>query len=647
MPQKLRWFGLMLWVGVSLAVSGQVLLQDNGEPGSGVAWTATHFRGTTVMSIQSVVAEGNRALALRFATAGEALDSCFANLKPVADLAAGVTVSFRYQTQAAPLPLMVALSSSPGCCAPAIKQYPKLVADGKWHEVTLPYRLAGFARDGLVLEFIMEGAVKAGDELLLDDISVRQTPPEVVGVHWLSPGSRMVYDQTPNQQAVLMLVSRERPVDFEVAVSKDTKDTDAAPLFHTTQQVRGTGRATVDFSSYPVGGYRITVRGNGQSWQWPVTKQPYQAEAVLIRDQVPYVNGQPFFTIGLFHAGDRVLQLINEGNQAGQGDGRLDREAMLASIKERGFNTVHHSWAAASKEYHESARRFGLHVISEVGLNPDPATIGAIQRQPNVFGWYAADEPPASLAAACEKAYYALKKQDPYHPVMSAFVTGGVGYDGHCLVDIALPDLYPIKDARSNVAGTAAYVRNCRSVLNRDDPTTSVIVVPQLFTADAQWNGFEPTYDQVRAQVYTALTAGAKGVFYYGYFSHEKLTNGMSLNPRRKHWFLPESRLWNRIGGLNAELQALSEALLFGEDLTPAITCTPATVLARAVTLSGNRLYLLVVNPAGAAAGPVRITGLPAVKSVTPLFGSAPLDPKGRTCELPAYGVGVYKMMIK
>lgn len=640
MRQDLRWVSMMLGFGVSLAVSRQALLPDKAEPGSGVSWTTTHFRGTAAMGVQRVVADGNRVLALRFATAGSACDSCLTPLKTVADLASGVTVGFRYKTQAASLPLLVSLSSGPGCGAPAIKQYPQLVADGKWHEVTLPYRLDGFAHDGILLEFLIEGTVKAGDEILLDDIVARSTPPEAVGVHWLSPGSRMVYDQTPNQQAVLKLVSRERPLEFEVVVSKEP---DAAPLFHTTQRVQGTGRVTVDLSNYPVGDYRVTVRGNGQQWQWPVAKKPYQADAVLIRDHVPYVNGKPFFMIGLFHVSDPVLRIINEENQAGQGAGRIDRETMLKSLNERGFNTVHHSWGAASKEYHESARRFGLHVISEVGL--DPAAVAASQRQPNVFGWYAADEPPASQAAACEKAYYALKAQDPYHPVMSAFVSGGVGYGGRCLVDIALPDLYPIKDIRSDVAGTADHVRNCRDVLNRNDPTTSVIVVPQLFTMDGQWNGFEPAYDQVRAQVYTALTAGAKGVCYYGYFTHEELKNGMPLNPRRKHWFLPESRLWNRIGGLNAELQALNEPLLFGEDVIPAITCTPATVLVRAVTLSGNRLYVFVVNPAGAAVGPVHVAGLPAVKSVTPLFGSAPLIQDGRTCELPAYGVGVYKMM--
>jgi hypothetical protein len=219
----------------------------------------------------------------------------------------------------------------------------------------------------------------------------------------------------------------------------------------------------------------------------------------------------------------------------------------------------------------------------------------------------------------------------------------GLGFGKKRFLDIPGSDYYPIQGPTSEVGVMAQFIRNFQTHLVGDDPTGCVFIVPQLFYAYTL--EFEPLYPQVRAEVYTAITAGAKGVFYYAYHDNNKIKNGMSLNPKRKNmWFLPESRLWDQIGELNKELISLKDVILLGTDSKEALVESKPSVFSKVLRLDRN-LYILIVNSSAEKTSTAISFGR-VQKKQEPLFASpAPVmvGPGHEKIILPPYGVAIYK----
>ena len=384
-------------------------------------------------------------------------------------------------------------------------------------------------------------------------------PLELIGIKLVSPISRCVFDQVDAQNVVLEVDSSKsyQAVNIELTKGKfgHRCPRQRADIFKRVYKPNRDNKIIIDFAPLETGYYHITAKTTAgkKIGSWEITKYPYKKNSVLIRNSVPYYNGEPFLMIGLFHTSDPVVDIISTENQQGISSEMLTRDKMLKSVKERGFNTVHYSWYVGSKEFYQAAARYGLMVVSE--SRKELGNVAELIDQPNIFGWYALDEPHESMASACTVLYEVYKQTDPYHPVMTAFYNEDpfALFGNTPMIDIAVPDPYLITGPDPDFTRITDRVESCKKMLSYD-PATCVFIAPQLFTATNIWNGFEPTYDQMRSQVYTAVLAGAKGVFYYSYYTHELLTDGMSLNPKRKHWFLPESNLWDSIGRLNAEL---------------------------------------------------------------------------------------------
>ena len=483
-------------------------------------------------------------------------------------------------------------------------------------------------------------------------------PAWAVSLH--SPGSRVVFDGTANQQVLLNLAAGKGPKQFHIDIFKHTaankyiyKFTDMQEqlLSSQTYTVDGCRAVSVDLSEYPTGIYYIIVRGDAQgcrSKKWKIQKVPYKENSVLICDGIPYRNGKPFMVIGLYHAGDPTIDVVNSQNAKGVSDKKLTRKEMFGSLKERGFNAVQFGFWTASKEFYQEAADYDLMVLSESTVELDK--VFQLREQPNVLGWYNFDEPSHGEARVAGLIYNAYKRIDPYHPVMTAFYRKPAGYNKHRLVDIALADKYCIRNPRSSLAEVTNYVQQCRDVLLESDPTTCVMVVPQLFTVDGYsdkaWPGFEPTYRQIRCNVYAGIAGGAKGVFYYAYYTHEWLDTGMAKNPKRKHWFLPESNLWSSISELNAELYSIKDVILLSKHWEGPKLESSGKAVFRSLILPNGRRYLLVVNP---EADKINITVTIADDAAQPtaLLDSPTLqaEPNGKwSGVLPGYEVGVYQI---
>jgi hypothetical protein len=359
--------------------------------------------------------------------------------------------------------------------------------------------------------------------------------------------------------------------------------------------------------------------------------------SVSIYDGIPHVNQNPFLVIGIYHSGDAIIDIINS-----ETPGALTRNGLFQDLADRKFNTVFYTGGVAPHEFYQAADGYGLKVVSQSGCSF--SAVADVMDEPNVFGWYGYDEPTADVAEACVDLFETYKSLDPYHPVMTAFHTDDYsGYGTERLVDIAMPDPYPFTHSTSSISPLVpGYINGCLNDLLRNDPTSCVIYVPQLFTSDG-WGAYAPTYDQIRADVYTAMHYGAKGFFYYAFYTHEPLSAGMPLNSSRTHWYLPESPLWNQIGTLNQELISLTDVILLGKLQSTVSFDNTGSVLGRCMISPNGDRYVLLVNPTAGSQSNIQISGLFNVQ-LQPQFSSptATLSSSQWTVSLSGYGVGVY-----
>jgi hypothetical protein len=604
-------------------------------------WKHIHFRGAVRLKMQAEKNAGNYAACFYAPEAGKTLDTFYTTIKKHVNCKK-IKVSFQYKTASDTIPLLVAISKARGCNIPSIKKFPKMIRDNKWHNYTFIYDMTGFDRGQVDIEFLVEGKVKRGDKLLLDNIYVTEVNPSAYHISMNSPTSRCIIANTPSQNIIIDVHSHKKGKTFLLELNSGQRN------LQTTQLKPFIGSRKVKFclKSCKIGTYKIVAKADSKTVKtWNVTKYPYKKNSLLIHDRIPYYNGKPFFTIGIYHASDLVLNIINRENNCGVAKGQISRDKMFKELNERGFNVVHYSWTAAPKEFYKVAAKYGFLVLSESRNRLH--LVEKVKDQPNIYGWYSFDEPPASHSKKCSGIFKKYKKIDPYHPVMTAFRSAGVGYGDDPLVDIAFGNRYPINSVDSDVSGISLYLTKCREVLNRKDPVTCEIAVPQLFTHDSSmYQGIEPSAKQLRAEVYTAVIAGSKGIFYYAYYTSEPLKKGMSLNSKRKHWFLPESKLWNYIGTLNQELISLKDVILMGKDVE-GFNLTSFRSIPNKIVKYKQNYYWFIVNPSGKKQAETTLCWTKKIKNIKPLFKSKPLSfcsARKATLKLFPYEVAVYKL---
>ncbi len=558
-------------------------LRESTESGK---WKHVHFRGNSSLSCT----HDSSGIILKTTTTGSILDS-FSTTFPNPKNACDIRVKFNYRSTDA-LPLLVIVSNAPGAGAPAIKQLYKVIADGKWHCAELEYSTKAFGkRDKITLEFVLEGGVKAGEFLQLSQVTVETMPlPSLEYI--IYPRSGHIISGFGPQTAEVYWTIRHKSHILKAVLKNKNKIVKTIKFLG---QAGRTVKNSFNFSKLPNGDYSICLyNGKEEVDKLKISKIPSVNNRFFIAGNTSYYREKPFFVIGLFHAGDRELRLINAENRS-WGIPEYTRNQMFKEMKERHFNVAAYGWGCASVEFHHEAAKFGLLVMNETRGNID--TVKSMKNIENIMGWYSWDEPKGSEHKACSDLYAEYKKIDPYRPVCIAFDSGGAGADKQRLTDVAMLDPYPIGSPASDVGAILSFMDTVRQNIILKDRDCCEFAVSQFFSMDGSRFSSEPLISQVRAEVYTALAGGARGIFYYGLYTHEMLSRGMSLNPKRKHWFLPESKLWNQIGELNQEIVKLQDVYLTGQ-VTNNFKLQGAT--SRAWEYDGE-VYLLAVNHSGSA----------------------------------------------
>ncbi len=303
------------------------------------------------------------------------------------------------------------------------------------------------------------------------------------------------------------------------------------------------------------------------------------------------VNDTPFFPIGIYS---------------------VPADSM-ASVKDLGFNVVHNYMAEGSpdvpgtagaaavvKAYLDKADSLGIKAF--IGLprydvvNYDSVSlierIRLLQSSPGLLVWYLFDEPqwqgvPADVLLASS---LLIKQYDA--GVRPTVVV-------HCLVkdqqdvfmenmdyfncaNIIMTDPYPVTEPFSDLQNVYNEINVAQQIAG-NKPVWNVIQLHGAGSGGAGYGLLEPTYEQVRNMVYQSLTAGVKGLTFWGYhcsqFSLFKSPQGL-LNTKK----------------ITTEIHTLSPILLSNTPTDTLLSISSNSDLRTREFHYQNRIYLFAVN---------------------------------------------------
>ncbi len=288
----------------------------------------------------------------------------------------------------------------------------------------------------------------------------------------------------------------------------------------------------------------------------------------------------------------------------------------------------------------DAAQQHGLQMwVALAGVDNDLSRrrlldqiVNTLKPHPGLGVWKGADEPahghiPAAGLVAVRKH---LKTLDPDHPVAITeaprapapapskpdkplTISAVKPYAAAC--DIHGVDIYPVSKPPGLHAGgppvntDISVVGDMTRIIARATARKAIWTTLQI-----AWSGVLPprhplvfpTLPQARFMAYDAITAGARGLFFFG----GQITEAMSAEDRRRGW---NWTYWNRVQ--RPLLRELSDrahtAALTAPVAAHAITANASDV-AVSTRLDDDTLYLIAVRRSPTAHGSVRFSGLPA-----------------------------------
>lgn len=479
-----------------------------------------------------------------------------------------------------------------------------------WKEFVVKFPLAGLNPDSII-EVIWEGVLEAGDRMEVRNLKLQPDPsadrPQLTVTE---PNNCVLSDGETEIAGRAGFLAAHKGGTWKVSLVPEKG----------TNPVRTTGGCvtattlgwTLEAANMPQGRYHVVLELTGPDGSIKPAAREYlrigePAETrYRVRNNTLYRDGKPYFPIIIYHAGLWNIDRANEITRRLGGE-PISYDEAYEDIAAHGIDVIHSSLKPDCSDlpfFSAAAAKHGLGIVGESHV---ATNVPGLYAPTNLVFWYGVDEASSvSAMVRSRQLYNARKSIDPIFPVESA--NYGIGAldamerDG-LVMDGFFFDHYVVRSKTQDFTELGNELQQIGQKVRRI-PNLFFGLVPQAFV----FMGPEPTPAQLRAQVYLALVAGAKGINYYAYnedyaqtelgFTERKnefpeLADGMSLDGRRRHWWIPKSSLWDEIGRLNKEIRAL-EPFIFCEDSVE--LRTEGEVFACAKRLEG-KIRVIAVNP--------------------------------------------------
>jgi hypothetical protein len=296
---------------------------------------------------------------------------------------------------------------------------------------------------------------------------------------------------------------------------------------------------------------------------------PPPVERVEIRTEGLYVNGKPFFPVGIGWVGHGHYSLPEAGEKGfnlaithGQHPPRINLESWRSDIDEAYANGMYAMASVGNGVWED------LEVLEQIVM--------ACRDAPGLLVWELEDEPNIRVSGPegvpnvdrpyrvpperFKPAYDLIKRLDPLHPV---YINLGYGYlkdhqDYRDVADIHSGDVYPVPVFTLNHVAeySDSVMKGAVGKLGwmwiQMAPVQGVDFLRKSNIPDRA-----PTIVEVRCMTYMAVTRGISGVTYFAFHYREK----------GRDWWINQSTpaYWSQWADLTAELRLLAPYLLAPE----------------------------------------------------------------------------------
>ena len=634
-----------------------------GANGAPADWQFSSWYGCPVPHLTAANDTGRTAAILEFTQTAPVYTLALHQTLP--DLPARGVAVVRFAYRAAfggARQVSVAISGSPGCSLPCSRAWYTPTADDTWHDAEVRLPLPTAAPPGSVLEFTFNGEFHASDRFALSGVVFELEPPPLLTVGFTEPGSGVVFTDAGSQNvAGILRVPPDCPARMARVYLLSAASPDA-PLEARALPLRGEVTPwQFDLAGRPEGKYAILadlvgrdggVMAQEQLTAWHVSPTPETTRVVAGK---VCQGSEPTLLFGTYHVCDFAVEAVNRESHR-IGAPLTDREAMLKGLANVGLTGSFYSWGIPPQDFLDDASRLGHRLMPETaglgrewGGAPLEQQVAPYADDRRIFAWYGSDEPSQATLPGAVQVYRDLKRACPRRMVVTSFCDPGSIdlLQGEALVaDLVLLDIYDIRTPDADLSRVGQAVAQAVRYAKAHGGI-AIGVAPQAFV----FSGPEPTPEQLRAQVYLGLVNGAVAVFPYAYVEDYGTTPfagqpnnpaGMSGNPARQRWWLPDSAMWGVMPRISQELRELSGPILHGTPQQAAAQPSPVQFL---VTRQGDQRTLLAVNPQAGRNGLTLSLG-PAAVGLEPLFGTPPVAAQGPSVALSfsGYEVKVFRL---
>ena len=358
---------------------------------------------------------------------------------------------------------------------------------------------------------------------------------------------------------------------------------------------------------------------------------PSDFEVTFDENRVCFLNGEPFFSIGLYQVCRTVIEDIEAQNVILGLPARTIREH-LQDIKDHGFNSVVHTWGFPDAEFRGLLEDVELYWAPEIGRMGSSALRNLVEehkRDPYLLWWYGIDEPAGAWLNKAIQDRAMFKEVDPYHPVTAAVCHPGTFRRSMQAYDILMPDAYGVQIV-------ADWTDDC---IQAGQGRVPVWTVPQAF---CEVPSDVPTPEKLRCEAFLALTHGATGLIWFTYGHPYEGLEGAQGYRDGGWWYLPETPLWAEFARLNKEITDLAPVLL-SPPVEPVVTASDEAIHVLLKKYAGKH-YLLAVN-ASTEQVKCQFTGLVPEGNVEVLPDGTLITPdsEGWTDQFEGYATRVYR----
>ena len=473
------------------------------------------------------------------------------------------------------------LSGAPGAQPPCIRNF--VHVGDVWGKTQLKLNTNGYViKDTSVLEFIWEGALLPGETLEIRNISLEIDKDNTIPVFCITePAGRVFMDGVfPDNR----LSGRILPVRFHQGGDWTVRVVNIATPGKTLYMAKGKllhpmTPWVIEGTKFEKGNYEAVLEiipPDGQKKEIisdSFRKIDKSEVATYVKDKTFYYNGKPFVPIGLHHCNLWNMDVANDLNRR-IGKKEFSYDELFKDIADHGFNCLHahffgderfDEWAVFMKKHN---------MLMVPRLLPEIAR-KKVTEYSHFLGLFSFDEPRCDESYGNARREYAtLKTLNPVQPLF-----GGVNQeciledmDKTCqYVDVCVFGSYIVKSKTTDFSPLSKRMKSYAKML-ADKPGIVFCFLPQAYIEVA-----EPSPAQLRVQTYMGLVHGTRAFFYYAYSEYysrdtkgfevykiyyPETPTGMSLEPRRNKWWLPESLLWAEMKKLNSEITELTPYIL-------------------------------------------------------------------------------------